>query len=79
MDTTDPIEEPILIYKSTEDDKKKFYKPYKVYEHSFDLLFTELYCLTNPEKLVINGDENGDIISMLWLYFVECDSKTSKN
>ena len=53
--------ETIPIHKCTEEDKKRFYKPSKVIAGNFDGLFTELYCITNPEKLVFNGDWDGDI------------------
>ena len=53
---------------------KKFYKPNKIYEGSFNLMFTELYCITSPEKLVLNGDGNADVASVFHLNFEECDS-----
>ena len=70
---------PIPIQKCTEDDKRKFYKPSKVYKNSFDLIFSELYCITSPEKLVFNGDFNGDLGTGLRLSFDECDSRTNRD
>ena len=64
----------IPIHKCTLEDKKKFYKPNKIYEGSFNLMFTELYCITSPEKLVLNGDGNADVASVFHLNFEECDS-----
>ncbi len=69
----------ILIHKCTLEDKKKFYKPSKIYEGNFDLIFTELYCLTSQEKLVLSGDWNGDVSSGFFLFFEECDSLSEKN
>ena len=46
---------------------------------SFDLVFTELFCLTSPEKIIFNGDFNGDVASGIQLYFAECDSSSSQN
>ena len=63
------VVEEIPIHKCTLEDKKKFYKPNKIYEGSFDLLFTELYCITSPEKLKLNGDEFGDVSSSIDIYF----------
>jgi hypothetical protein len=51
----------IPIHKCTLEDKKKFYEPNKIYQSSFDFVFTELYCITSPENLVMNGDWNGDV------------------
>ena len=64
----------IPIHRCTQEDKKKFYKPNKIYQGSFDLILTELYCITRPEKLVLNGDWNGDVGSVITLNFEECDS-----
>jgi len=64
----------IPIRKCTEEDKKKFYKPNKIYAGNFDLLFTKMYCITSPEKLFLNGDWNGDVGSGIFLSFDECDS-----
>ncbi len=50
----------IPIHKCTQEDRNKFYKPNKVYQGDFNLLFTELYCITSPDKLVFKGDLNGD-------------------
>jgi hypothetical protein len=71
--------DPLPFHKCTEEDKKKFYKPNIVYAGSFDLVFTELFCITNPEKLVLSGDWDGDVASGLKLSFDECVSKTSNN
>ena len=79
FDTKNINYEQISIHKCTEEDKYKFYKPNKVYSGNFDLLFSEFYCITNPEKLVFNGDFNGDLGSGIILSFEECDNKTSKN
>ncbi len=46
-------EELLPIHKCTEEDKKNFYKPNKIFAESFDSVFTELFCITNPEKLVL--------------------------
>ncbi len=43
------------------------------------MVFTELFCITNPEKLVLSGDWDGDVASGLKLSFDECVSKTSNN
>jgi hypothetical protein len=42
-------------------------------------MFTELYCITSPDKLVLSGDEYGDVSSGFSLYFEECDSQSEKN
>ncbi len=66
--------EEIPIQKCKLEDKKKFYEPNKIYQRTFDLIFTEFYCITSPEKLVLNGDTNGDVGSSILLSFEECDS-----
>jgi hypothetical protein len=42
-------------------------------------MFTDMYCITNPEKLVFAGDYDGDVSSALSIDFIECDSATSEN
>ena len=59
----------IPIQKCKLEDKKKFYEPNKIYQGGFDLIFTEFYCITNPEKLVLNGGSNGDVGSSIYLSF----------
>jgi hypothetical protein len=38
-----------------------------------------LYCISSPEKLILNGDWNGDVSSVFALNFEECDSQSEKN
>ena len=40
-----------------------------VVKKSLDEVFTELFCITNPEKLVFNGDFNGDLAQELSFNF----------
>ena len=69
----------LSVHKCVLEDKKKFYKPNKIYQGNFDLIFTELYCITSPEKLVFSGDWNGDVSKRISLSFEECDSLSEKN
>ena len=43
------------------------------------MVFTELYCITNPENLVFFGDFNGDVAAGIYLTFEVCDSQTNEN
>ncbi len=52
LDGTNFKAEPLPFHKCTEEDKNKFYKPNKIFAKSFDSMFTEMFCITNPEKLV---------------------------
>ncbi len=72
-------EELLPFHKCTEEDKKKFYKPNKIFAKNFDSMFTEMFCITNPEKLVFKGDYDGDVCASLLITFKDCDSETSES
>jgi hypothetical protein len=69
----------IPTHRCTEEDKKKFYQPNKVFLSNFDMVFTELYCITNPENLIFFGDFNGDVAAGIYLSFEECNSQTNED
>jgi hypothetical protein len=43
------------------------------------MVFTELYCITNPENLIFFGDFNGDVAAGIYLSFEECNSQTNED
>jgi hypothetical protein len=55
------LEADIPIHKCTEQDRAKFFKPKAIYQTSFDEMFTQFFCIKNPELLYFNGDYNSDI------------------
>ena len=70
-------DENIPIHQCTEEDKASFYEPTEVTRPYYGKLFTQMYCITNPDQIIFWGDFNGDTASGYKVGFKECDDSVS--